>query len=104
MSNSLVEEILAAAGQPVSGDRLTVEQIQLAINEKRVLRVHSLSVEGDVEAWFGIAIKLAYYSGSRTVVPYIVFPTPIPRALRMRKSGIWDDIAEVYAAFGIFGD
>ena len=102
MGSSLVADILAASGQPVAGDTLTIEQLRLAINEKRVLEVSYWSVMGEGSASFGFAIELSHYSVSKAFPPYIVFPKPIPRALRMRSSGGWDEIADVYAEFGIF--
>lgn len=98
----MIEDILAAAGKPVSGDTLTVEQLRLAIKEKRVLQVSYWSVMGEGEASFGFAFKLGYYSVSKTFPPYIVFPKPIPRELRINSSGSWDDIADVFIEFGIF--
>jgi hypothetical protein len=102
MSNSLVEDILAAAGQPVAGDTLTVEQMRLAIKEKRVLEVSYWSVMGEGSASFGFAYELSHYSVSKAFPPYIVFPKPIPRALRINSSGSWNDISDVFIEFGIF--
>ena len=102
MSSSLVNDILAVSGQPVAGDTLTVEQLRSAIKEKRVLEVSYWSVMGEGSASFGFAYELLHYSVSKAFPPYIVFPKPIPRALRMRSSGRWDDIADVFIEFGIF--
>ncbi len=97
----MVEDILAAAGKPVSGDTLTVEQLRLAINEKRVLEVSYWSVMGEGSASFGFAYELSHYSVSKAFPPYIVFPKPIPREFRINSSGSWDDIADVFIEFGI---
>jgi hypothetical protein len=102
VSEPLVAQILAAAGQPVAGNTLTLEQLRQAVIEKRVLTVCYASVEGDGEAWFGYVFELTYYSVTKILPPYIVFPKPIPRALRVGSFfGNWEEVADVYAEFGI---
>lgn len=100
MGRSLVEDILAASGKPVAGHTLSVKEMERAIEEGRVLEIYFWSSMGDSEASFGFATDFGLDSAGRVYPGYLVFPRPIPQALRRSSSTEWEEVAEVYAAFG----
>jgi hypothetical protein len=100
MGRSLVEKILAAAGQPVAGDTLSVNEMRRAVEEGRVLEIYFWSSMGDSEASFGFATGFGLDSEGRVYPGYLVFPRTIPLALRCNSSTEWEEVDEVFAAFG----
>jgi hypothetical protein len=100
MGRSLVEKILAAAGQPVAGDTLSVNEMKRAVEEGRVLEIYFWSSMGDSEASFGFATDFGLDSEGRVYPGYLVFPRTIPLALRCNSSTEWEEVDEVFAAFG----
>jgi hypothetical protein len=103
MSWDLVEAILTAAGTPVAGHTLSVPEMQRAVAEGRVLKILFWSSMGDSEAAFEFATDFGIVSEGRVHPTYLVFPKPIPEALRRRSSIEWEEIEEVFAAFGVPG-
>ena len=101
MGRSLVEDILAASGKPVAGHTLSVKEMQRAVGEGRVLEIYFWSSMGDSEASFGFATSFGLDSAGRVYPGYLVFPMPVPTALRRSSSTEWEEVDEVYAAFGI---
>jgi len=101
MSRSLVEEILAAAGMPVAGHTLSVKEMERAIEEGRVLEIYFWSSMGDSEAAVGFATDFGLDSEGRVYPGYLVFPRTIPPALRRSSSTEWEEVDEVFAAFGV---
>jgi hypothetical protein len=100
MGRSLVEDILAASGKPVAGHTLSVKEMERAVEEGRVLEIYFWSSMGDSEASFGFATNFGLDSAGRVYPGYLVFPRPIPPALRRSSSTEWEEVDEVYAAFG----
>jgi ABC-type sugar transport system substrate-binding protein len=101
MSISLVNDILAAAGQPVPGHTLSVEDMTQAVREGRVIAIYYWSNFGQGEASFGFATAFGLDGAGRVHPSYIVFPRLIPTDLRRSSSSDWEKIDEVFAAFGI---
>ena len=98
---SLVREIVAASGQPVAGHTLGIDEMQRAVEEERVLEIHFWSSMGDSCASFGFATRFGLDGDGRVHPTYLVFPRPIPAALRRDSESEWEEIDEVYAAFGV---
>ncbi|MEO8435971.1 MAG: hypothetical protein ABI596_13810 [Pyrinomonadaceae bacterium] len=103
MRRSLVEDILAAAGKPVAGHTLSVNEMKRAVAEGRVLEIFLWGSMGDREASFGFATDFGLDSAGRVSPGYLVFPKVIPTALRRSSSSEWDEVDQVYAAFGAEG-
>ena len=101
MSQPLVEEILAAAGKPVSGSTLSVEEVRRAVAENRVLQIYLWGCMGDSEASFGFATDFGLDGEGRVHPSYLVFPKPIPPSLRRKSLVEWEEADEVSAAFGV---
>ena len=101
MGSSLVEEILATAGTPVAGHTLSVQEMQRAIKEGRVLQINYWSTFGEGEASFSFATRLGLTSDGRVHPTYMVFPTSIPLPLRHDSDIEWEKIDQVFAAFGV---
>jgi len=101
MRESLVEEIISAAGYPVAGHTLSVEEMKCAIEESRVLEVYLWSSMGDSEASFGFAKDFGLDDTGRVHPSYLVFPKPIPPELRGAGLAEWEEVEEVFAAFGV---
>ncbi len=101
MGEALVEEILAASGAPVEGHGLSVQDMQAAVREGRVLEVYYWSHFGDGEASFGFAEDFGVDIEGKVAHGYLVFPKPIPVHLRGGASSDWEKPADVEAAFGI---
>lgn len=101
MSLALVEELIAAAGHPVAGHTLSVAEVSEAVDEGRVLEIHYWSSFGEGEASFGFATRVGLDGQGRVHPTYLVFPRPIPLALRRPSRPIGEEIADVYAAFGV---
>lgn len=97
----LVEEILAAAGKPIAGHTLSVKEMQQAVEEGRALEIYFWSSMGDSEASFGFATDFGLDSEGRVYPGYLVFPRTIPTALRRSSSTEWEEVDEVFAAFGV---
>lgn len=100
MGCSLVEDILAAAGKPVPGHTLSVKEMERAVAEGRVLEIYFWSSMGDSEASFGFATDFGLDDEGRVYPGYLVFPRPIPTALRRSSPTEWEEVEEVFAAFG----
>lgn len=98
MSESLVKEILAAAGAPVGGATLSAEDVERAVEEGRALEICSQSNFGDHETSFRFATR---FTGINGVARYLVFPRPIPSQLRRQGGLEWEEPHEVRLAFGI---
>lgn len=96
----LVKNILAAAGKPVAGDTLSVNEMKRAVEEGRVLEVFLWGSMGDREASFGFATDFGLDSAGRVSPGYLVFPKVIPKALRRSSSSQWEGVDQVFAAFG----
>lgn len=101
MSSLLVQEILAAAGQPVRAHTLSVQEMAQAVKEGRVLQVYYWSHFGEGEASFGFASDFGVDGEGRVHPSYLVFPRPIPPSLRRLSESPWEKADEVFAAFGI---
>jgi len=101
MSSLLVQEILAAAGQPVKAHTLNVREMEQAVKEGRVLQVYYWSNFGEGEASFGFATDFGVDGDGRVHPGYLVFPLPIPPSLRRPSESHWGKADEVFAAFGI---
>lgn len=97
----LEELILEVSGQPVKGHDLPFEDLQQAAEQGRVLEIYYWSSLGDGEASFGFAKRIGLDYNGGVHPTYIVFPKPIPESLRRKSPADWEDIDEVYAAFGI---
>jgi hypothetical protein len=104
MSYLLVQEILAASGQPIAGHTLSVQEMEQAVDEGRVLTVHYWSNFGEGEASFGFATTFGLDGRGRVHPSYIVFPRPIPPSLRRQSESDWEAADEVFAAFGLDPD
>ncbi len=102
-SSLLVQEILAAAGQPVSAHTLTIQEMEHAVKEGRVLQVHYWSHFGEGEASFSFATDFGIVEEGRVHPTYFVFPRPIPLLLRCQSESDWEKTDDVFAAFGIHG-
>lgn len=101
MSSLPVQEILAAAGQPVKAHTLNVQEMEQAVKEGRVLQVYYWSHLGEGEASFGFATDFGLDGDGRVHPSYLVFPRPIPPSLRRLSESHWEKADEVFAAFGI---
>lgn len=101
MSHELIGEILTAAGQPIAGHTLTVTDMQKAVEEGRVLEIYLWSSMGDSEASFSFATTFGLDYEGRVHPSYLVFPGPIPPALRRSGASEWEETAEVFEAFGV---
>lgn len=101
MSSHLVQEILAAAGQPCKAHTLNVQEMEHAVKEGRVLQVYYWSHFGEGEASFGFATDFGVDGEGRVHPSYLVFPRPIPPSLRLPSDSHWEKADEVFAAFGI---
>jgi len=101
MSISLVDDILAAAGQPVAGHTLSVKDMTQAVREGRVIAIYYWSNFGQGEASFGFATDFGLDGEGRVHPTYIVFPRSIPTDLRRSSSSDWEKTDDVFAAFGI---
>lgn len=104
MSRLLVQEILAAAGQPVAGHTLSVQEMRHAVDEGRVLQVLYWSSLGEGEASFGFAADFGVDADGRVHPSYLVFPRTIPPSLRCPGESHWQKAGEVFAEFGIDGE
>jgi hypothetical protein len=101
MSTDLVAQIVAAAGQPVAGHTLGVDEMRRAVAEGRVIEISYWSTMGDGEASFGFATSFGVNSDGAVHPRYLVFPRPIPPPLRGPSGPEWETIRQVYAAFGV---
>src|SRR5688500_11797748 len=99
MGETLVGEILAAAGAPVEGDGLSISEMQAAVREGRALAIYYWSHFGDGEASFGFAEDFGLDYDGRVAPGYLVFPRPIPLHLRKNSGSDWEKAADVVAAF-----
>lgn len=86
MSSLLVQEILAAAGQPVKAHTLNVQEMEQAVNEGRVLQVYYWSNFGEGEASFGFATDFGVDGDGRVHPSYLVFPDPSRRRSVVRAN------------------
>ena len=100
----LAREILQAAGQPVAGHTLSIEEMKQAVADGRVLQVLYWSNFGEGEASFEFATNFGVDGLGRVHPSYLVFPRPIPPALRGRSTSGWEKAREVFAEFGIEGE
>jgi hypothetical protein len=101
MSSLLVQEILAAAGQPFKAHMLNVPEMEQALKEGRVLQIYYWSHFGEGEASFGFATDFGVDGEGRVHPSYLVFPHPIPPSLRRSSESHWEKADDVFAAFGI---
>lgn len=101
MGQELVEKILGTSGQPVAGHTLSFEEVKQAVEEGRVLQAWLWSSPGKSEASFDFATSIGLDSEGRLHSTYLVFPKPIPEELRFLSSSNWEEIDEVFAAFGV---
>jgi hypothetical protein len=101
MSAALVAQIVAAAGQPVAGHTLGVDEMRRAVAEGRVIGISYWSTMGDGEASFGFATSFGADNDGTVHPTYLVFPRPIPRSLRGHSDAEWQTVGHVYAAFGV---
>ena len=101
MSWTLVSEIMTAAGPPVAGHTLSVEEVQRAVAEGRVLEIYLWGSMGDSLASFGFAKVLGVDHLGRVHPSFLVFPKPIPPELRRASEPVWEEMDEVFAAFGV---
>lgn len=101
MSWELAEQIIAAAGQPVAGETLSVAEMEAAVAAGRVIEIHFWSSMGESEAGFGFATRFGVDARGRVHPSYLVFPNPIPPALRHRSAATWEEVDDVRAAFGV---
>jgi len=101
MSETLVEEILTAAGAPVEGNTLSVQDMQLAVQEGRVLEIYYWSTFGEGAASFGFVDSFGLDNNGKVAPKYLVFPRPIPVHLRRNRSSDWEKPEDIEAAFGI---
>jgi hypothetical protein len=86
MSGRLVKEILAAAGKPVAGHTLSVEEMRQAVEKERVIEFYFWSTTGEHETWFGFAKNFGLDYEGRVHPTYLIFPRPIPPELRLSCS------------------
>ena len=101
MGSSLIKDILAAAGKPVAGHTLSVNEMKRAVAEGRVLEIFLWGSVGNREASFGFATDFGLDSAGSVSPGYLVFPKVIPSGLRRTSASEWEDIDQVYAAFGV---
>lgn len=102
MATTRVEEILAAAGTPVGGPSLSVEEARRALADGRVLDVSVWGSMGDREASIGPATSVGLDGAGRVHPRLLVFPRPVPEALRTtHREDWWESAADVYASFGV---
>jgi hypothetical protein len=99
-----IQELLAAAGQPVAGHTLSVPEMRQAVDEGRVLQVLYWSTFGEGEASFAFARDFGVDADGRVHPAYLVFPRPIPPPLRRPGESRWQKADEVFAAFGVAGE
>jgi hypothetical protein len=97
----LVDELVACCGQPVAGHRLTKREMGRAAREGRLVKIHLASNFGESEAWFAFTDTWGITSDARIHPSHVVFPKPIPERLRRASPADWEEIEEVFAAFGI---
>jgi|GEM_PF-1658829 len=101
MASSHVDDLLAAAGTPVGGPSLTLAEVTRAHAEGRVLDVGVWSSMGDSEASIGPADAVGLDGAGRVHPRFLVFPRPVPEALRVwHREPWWESTADVYASFG----
>ena len=102
MASSHVDDLLAAAGAPVGGPTLSLDEVTRAHAEGRVLDVGVWSSMGDSEASIGPAASVGLDGAGRVHPRFLVFPRPVPEALRTwHREDWWASTADVYASFGV---
>lgn len=102
MATTRVEEILAAAGTPVGGPSVSADEASRALADGRVLDVGVWSSMGDSEASIGPATSVGLDGAGRVHPRLLVFPRPVPEALRTpHREPWWESVADVYASFGV---
>ena len=102
MASTHVDDLLAAAGTPVGGPSLSPDEAARALAEGRVLDVGVWSSMGDSEASVGPAASVGLDGAGRVHPRLLVFPRPIPTALRTwHREPWWESTADVYASFGV---
>jgi hypothetical protein len=104
VSHVLVDKIIKAAGQPVAGHTMTMEEATQAAQEGRVLNFLFTSTYGDSEATFSFSDEADYtydWKAQRAIPKCLVFPKPIPLELRGSGNWNWEEIDQVYAAFNV---
>jgi hypothetical protein len=79
-----------------------VPEIELAVGEGRVLRVDYWSNFGEGEACFGFATSFGLDGNGHVHPTCLVFPRPISIELRRQSDSNWEEIEDVFAAFGVY--
>jgi hypothetical protein len=99
---SIIERLLAEAGQPVAGNTLAIPERRRATVENRVIMVGSASVMGDrYNAGFSFVTTFGLARDGIIAPGYLVFPRPIPPALRGDHCASthpgWEDENDVFS-------
>lgn len=90
----------------LAGHMISVPELEQAMREGRVLRIHYSSWMGDGSCSLYIASGIHYLSDGRVPEQYLVFPIAVPPELldSLNHDRDWEESSAVFRHFGVEGE